>query len=171
MICGMAAGPFQPDRDLLTGPHDGDHHPIQQQACDPLAIGRCRRRSPPDGGQVVRQRQEFRTLLGRQVARLTAQECLIFPFELLMIVQRLLPASLQGAGDQAVLRLHGVILPGRAVLLIAGAFQPLAPQPSSRWRSRSTSSIAARLASKAAGSTAANTWPATNVSSTPPPMV
>jgi hypothetical protein len=65
MISGMTAGPSPPDRVLLTDPHDGDHHPIQQQACDPLAIGRCRRRGPSDGGKVVGQRQEFLAPLGR----------------------------------------------------------------------------------------------------------
>ena len=44
-----------------------------------------------------------------------------------LLQQFLFPLMFQVSGHQAVLRLHGVILPGGAVRLILGAFQSMPP--------------------------------------------
>src|SRR3954447_16562280 len=77
-------------------------------------------------------RRRMATCSSGEGSGLICQEVIIVGRETKLRRQRLLPALLQRAGDQPVLRLDGIILPARTLDLVAGAFEPLLPLPMQR---------------------------------------
>ena len=59
--------------------------------------------------------------------RLFSREPIVLFLQVALLPQCLLPAPFQLAGNQAIFRLDGVILPGRSIGLDLGPFQPLLP--------------------------------------------
>ena len=81
-----------------------------------------------------------------------------------LLLQRLLPATFQLTAHQAVLRLAGLVLAGGPFRSSPHALAASCQCCGRAARSRSTSATAARLASSAAGWTAASSWLATRSS-------
>ena len=81
----------------------------------------------PESGEVGRQSGDPRPLLGGKLRRLFAEESVVIVADLPLGPQRLLPALLQGAGHEAVLRIDGPVAPFGVLGLVPSPLQPLFP--------------------------------------------
>ena len=108
------AGPMADHCDLLAGAGHGDDDAFQHQSRDRLPIGGRSGGSGPERRNILGEAADGHLLVGRQGSGLICQEVIIVGRETKLRRQRLLPALLQRAGDQPVLRLDGIILPARS---------------------------------------------------------
>ncbi len=125
MRLGRPPGPMQLDVHPLAGLVDDDAHPLDQESGDPLPLGLGGRGGPPHRGEVARQGADHPLIFGGEPARGRPPPSLEFLLELPPPLQRFLPATLQLASDQAILRLAGLVLAGRPIDLM---IRPLATQ-------------------------------------------
>src|SRR5439155_16576983 len=110
-----------------TRARDRDDHFLDQQADDPLAVSRRRRRDLPQRWQLPGQGPNLLTLHGRQTFGLAAAEARVLFLQPTLLLQGLFPAPLQRAGHQAVLRLDRIVLPACPLDLVTGPLQLLLP--------------------------------------------
>src|SRR3954453_456070 len=123
------AGPAARDLGVLRGAGHGDLDPLQQQPDDLLALrGRGGRRAP-QGRDVLGQAADRLAVGHGEARRLAGEEARVFLPQPGLGGQRRLPALLQGAGHEPVLRLDGVVLPLGALDLVARLLQPQRPLP------------------------------------------
>lgn len=129
------AGPAAPDDGDLSAArrrvdrqdHLRDHQP--QQA---LAVHLGGGGGGPEGGQVACQLPHGLLLGHIQRQQLGPPYHGVVLFQLLEGGERLIPTRLQGAGDQAVLRLDRIVLALRALHVVAGPLETQLPVPVER---------------------------------------
>lgn len=88
---------------------------------------RGRFRGVPQGWDVVSQAQDRLPLTGRQLRGTLASEPRILFLEVLLVTERLFPAPLQLAGNEAVFGLDGFVLSGRPLGIVARSLKALVP--------------------------------------------
>src|SRR6185312_17246896 len=93
-----------------------------------LLRGRRRGRTP-DRRQVPGQRPDRPLILGRQAPGGRSLPAPVLVLHLPLVLQRLLPAPLELAGHEPVLRLARLILPRRSARLVPRPLQPQPPLP------------------------------------------
>src|ERR1043166_9542474 len=100
---------------------------LHYQADDLLAVRRCRLGGVPQRGEVARERKDSTTLILAELWRLFLQETIIFFLTISIPSQCLLPLSLQAASDEAILRLHRLVLSFGTFRLIGRPLKALLP--------------------------------------------
>ena len=108
---------------------DGQHHLRDDQAQQALAVHVGCGRSVPNCRQVLGQEPHGLLVGLTERQQFGPAHDRILLLQLFQRLQRRVPAALQGAGDQTVLRLDRVVLALGARCLVAGALDPQLPVP------------------------------------------
>ena len=123
------AGPAAHDLGVLRRAGHGDLDPLQQQPDDLLALRGRGGRRPPQGRDVLGQAADRLAVGCGELRRLAGEEARMLLPQPGLGRQRRLPALLQGAGHEPVLRLDGIVLPLGALDLVARLLQAQRPLP------------------------------------------
>src|SRR3954464_11098098 len=91
---------------------------LQHQSRDRLPVGGRSGGSGPECRNILGEAADGHLLVGRPGLGLICQKVIIVGRETKLRLQRLLPALLQRAGDQPVLRLDSIILPACTLDLV-----------------------------------------------------
>src|SRR6516164_206620 len=127
VVADKTTRPADGHLNLIRLPLHADLDLFDQKADEALPLRRRGRLGMPQLGDVPCQRADLLLLRRGERSRLAATETLVLFGQARLLGKCFFPATLQRARDQAVLWLHGLILPGRTPGLIAGTFELLLP--------------------------------------------